>query len=139
MENDYLHIKFYNNRLKGYARRLRKNSTLSEVILWSKVLSKKRLLGLQFNRQKPLLNYIVDFICKEEKIIVEIDGVTHNEKKTRDNDFKRQMELESLGFKVIRFSDAEVLFNLEGVKTSLEKFIIENRNAPPPDHLKEGE
>jgi len=132
MENDYLHIKFYNNRLKGYARRLRKNSTLSEVILWSKVLSKKRLLGLQFNRQKPLLNYIVDFICKEEKIIVEVDGVTHNEKKVIENDFKRQMELESLGFKVIRFTDAEVLYNLEGVKTYLEKFIIENRKCTSP-------
>jgi len=61
--------------------------------------------GYDFDRQKPVDNYIIDFYCKELRLAVEIDGITHNEKMT--NNRKRQDRLESLGIKFLRFTDKE--------------------------------
>ncbi|WP_421805015.1 endonuclease domain-containing protein [Flagellimonas sp.] len=66
----------YNPKLKEFARQLRKNSTLSEVLLWEKL--KQRSMGIQFHRQVPLLEYIVDFYCHELQLAIEIDGVSHD-------------------------------------------------------------
>jgi len=66
----------YNPKLKALARQLRKNSTLSEVLLWQKI--KQKGYGVQFHRQVPLLEYIVDFYCHELKLAIEIDGDSHN-------------------------------------------------------------
>ena len=65
----------YNPKLKEFARQLRKNSTLSEILLWQKI--KQQALGVQFHRQVPLLEYIVDFYCHELKLAIEIDGKSH--------------------------------------------------------------
>ena len=80
----------YNPKLKVLARQLRKNSTLSEVLLWQRI--KQKAYGIQFHRQVPLLEYIVDFYCHELKLAIEIDGDSHNFKD--DYDIKRQKELE---------------------------------------------
>ncbi|MCK4778447.1 MAG: endonuclease domain-containing protein [Actinomycetia bacterium] len=94
------------------ARDLRKNSTDAESLLW-KHISRKQLEGIKFRRQHPIENYIVDFICFEKKIVIEVDGGQHNidNKKDiiRDNFFNGK------GYKVLRFWNNEVLKNIEGV------------------------
>ena len=88
---------------------MRKNSTLSEVLLW-KYLKGKKTLGYDFDRQKPIDNYIVDFFCNELMLAIEIDGCTHNEKSEEDQ--RRQAKLESLGVRFLRFYDFDVKKNI---------------------------
>ena len=103
----------YNKTLKQKARKNRKNPTPAEKILWYEVLSNKRLGNLKFTRQKPLHEYIVDFYCPELMIAIEIDGDTHADQQQYD---KRRTEiLNKYGVEVIRYTNAEVLNNLEGV------------------------
>ena len=83
----------YDPKLKDLARQLRKNSTLSEVLLWN-YLKGKQMLGYDFDRQKLIDNYIVDFFCNELMLAIEIDGDTHNDK--IDKDEFRQKKLEGL-------------------------------------------
>ena len=92
----------YNKNLKEYSKKLRIDSTLSEVLLW-KHLSAKKMKGYTFNRQKPLLNYIVDFHCRFLNLIIEIDGESHNHK--YKTDVIRQKELENKGLHFLRFED----------------------------------
>ena len=104
----------YNRNLKQFSRTLRKNSTDAEIRLWSK-LKLRQLNGLQFYRQRIIVNYIVDFFCPKAKLIIEVDGGQHYFGKTHDADLKRDAYLKNLGFKVLRFSDRDVLTNIEGV------------------------
>ena len=92
----------YRSDLKQTARWLRKNMTLSEVLLWNR-LKGKQLFGYDFDRQKPVLDYVVDFYCYRLKLIIEIDGRSHDFK--MDYDVERQREIEALGFHVLRFQD----------------------------------
>jgi len=110
----------YNPKLKELARNLRKNSPLSEVLLWQR-LKKKQILGCDFHRQKPIDEFIVDFFCAQLGLIIEIDGDTHWDKLAQD--VNRQKRLESLGFHLLRFSDAEVKNNIEGVFVKIEEWI----------------
>ncbi len=103
----------YNPSLKQLARDLRNKSSMSEIILWNK-LKGKQMMGLDFHRQKPIHNFIVDFFCNELMLAIEIDGSTHNEK--FEIDFQRQQELETLGIKFLRFQDKEIRFNLDNVR-----------------------
>ncbi|MFT3687382.1 MAG: endonuclease domain-containing protein [Phycisphaerales bacterium] len=107
----------YDPQLKEFARYLRKNSTLSEVLLWQKI--KNRSLGVQFHRQIPLLNYIVDFYCHELLLAIEIDGNSHDFKYEYDQ--FREGELEKAGVRFIRFSDLEVKQNMFNVLLSIEQ------------------
>jgi len=111
----------YNPKLKELARKLRKNSTFSEVLLWQAI--KKRALGVQFHRQVPLVEYIVDFYCHELKLAIEIDGVSHDH--SYEKDIKRQKEIESYGVEFIRFSDSEVKKNMFSVSLALEEKVRE--------------
>ncbi len=104
----------YNQNLKQFSRALRKNSTNAEIRLWSK-LRLRQLNGLQFYRQRIIVNYIVDFFCPKVKLIIEVDGGQHYFGKIHDDDLKRDEYLKNLGFKVLRFSDRDVLTNIEGV------------------------
>src|SRR5688572_14832178 len=113
----------YNKNLKQYSRNLRNNSTKSEAMLWTR-LRKKQVCGIKFRRQKPILNYIVDFYVFKVKVIVEIDGFTHDEIKS-DYDMRRQMDLENHGLKVLRFNDQEIYNNLDGVISTIENYIVE--------------
>ena len=112
----------YENKLKELSRKLRKDSTLAEVLLWNQLKAKK-LRGYQFARQKPIDNYIVDFYCFELKLVIEVDGSSHDEKLDRDK--LRQDYLESLGLKVVRFLDKDVKNNMQGVVSQLEMIIDE--------------
>lgn len=111
----------YSPHLKEYARQLRKNSTLSEVLLWKNI--KNKGYGFQFHRQVPLLNYIIDFYCHELMLAIEIDGESHQFK--YEYDVRRQGELEKLGIKFIRFSDIDIKVNMFSTLLSLEQTIKE--------------
>ncbi len=111
----------YNPKLKEYARELRKNSTLSEVLLWKNI--KNNALGVQFHRQVPMLEYIVDFYCHELMLAIEIDGDSHLYKYEYDS--KRQGELENEGVIFLRFTDLDVKQNMFSVGITLEQVVQE--------------
>ena len=100
--------------LLHHSRHLRNNPTDVERLLWQH-LRKKQMVGLKFRRQQPVDNYIVDFICLENKLIIEVDGGQHSLQKVEDE--KRKAYLEKNGFKVLRFWNNEVLENMEGVRS----------------------
>jgi very-short-patch-repair endonuclease len=115
---------YYDNYLKKIARELRKQSTLSEVLLWQK-LRASQMMGYRFNRQRPIGKYIVDFFCKELKLVIEIDGDSHLNK--WDEDIDRQTYLESIGLTVLRFYDRDVKRNINAVLFAIEGWIVNNR------------
>ncbi|MEN3009753.1 MAG: endonuclease domain-containing protein [Candidatus Bipolaricaulaceae bacterium] len=96
------------------ARRLRREMTPAERLLWYH-LRDRRLAGFKFRRQVPLGPYIVDFLCAEKRVVVEIDGGGHNLPDERAQDLERTRFLEAHGYRVLRFWNNEVLGNLEGV------------------------
>ena len=96
------------------ARKLRRSMTAAERMLWDE-LRDRRLCGAKFKRQRPIGNYIVDFVCVEAKLIVEIDGGQHGIDAPKADDFVRTRWLEARGFRVIRFWNPDVLENMEGV------------------------
>ena len=104
----------YNKNLKNLARNLRRNMTDAERRLWSKI-RRKQLKELQFYRQKNIGDFIVDFSCPAAKLIVEIDGGQHYLKENILKDEARDKYMNSLGFKVLRFSNNDVFNNIEGV------------------------
>jgi very-short-patch-repair endonuclease len=112
----------YNPKLKEYAKELRTNSTLSEVLLWRQ-LNNKKMKGYDFHRQKPIDEYIVDFYCSKLNLVIEIDGITHDYK--IEKDIKRQKRLESFGIHFLRFLDSDIKNNLQGVLIFIEEWINE--------------
>ena len=113
----------YNPKLKEYARKLRNNSTYTEVQLWN-YLKKKKLRGYDFDRQKPIDNYIVDFYCKDLMLAIEIDGESHYGIKEKDE--KMEKRLNELGVTVLRFDDLDIVHKLDKVIEKIEKWIDEN-------------
>ena len=115
------------DKLKLLARELRKNQTKQEKILWN-ILRKKQFFQYKILRQYVIQSYIVDFICREKKIIIEVDGGQHNQEKDIIYDNKRTEFLSSLGYKLIRFWNNEIDENIDGVyeKLKLEFGIIED-------------
>ena len=124
---------YYNPELKKLARQLRNNSTLSEVLLWDELKGRK-LYGYQFMRQKPILNYIVDFFCSKLHLVIEIDGDSHSNEASVANDQKRQEQIEKLGISFLRFDDLDIKYNLSSVLRTIEDYIekFKNDNNPPP-------
>ncbi len=106
--------------MRDKARELRKNQTDSELVFWQLVRA-KRLDSLKFRRQHPIQPYIVDFICPEKNLVIELDGGQHAE--VIEYDEKRTHFLESKGYTVIRFWNNEVLTNIEGVYEVLIKHL----------------
>ncbi len=102
----------YNPALKDKAKALRKAGILHEVLLWLQ-LKGKNLNQLDFDRQKIIGNYIVDFYCAEKSVVIEVDGSSHDGK--QDKDAARDRYLESLGLTVIRLLAKDVLQNMDGV------------------------
>jgi very-short-patch-repair endonuclease len=119
--NDYN----YNKNLQPFANSLRKNMTKAEACLWKYALKARQMRGYQFRRQRPVLNYIADFMCKELKLIIEVDGITHTYEGAKERDEVRQKNLEQAGFSVIRFEDGEVLTSINEVKERIESVIEE--------------
>ena len=113
----------YNKNLQPYANRLRKEMTKGEACLWKYILKAKQLRGYQFRRQRPVGNYIADFVCMELMLIIEVDGLTHHWDETILKDRKKQTDLEAMGFTVLHFTDDEVLNNIKIVHDFLENWI----------------
>lgn len=105
---------FYNGTLKRNSQHLRNNMTEAEAVLWSRIRG-KQLKGLQFYRQKVLGDYIVDFHCHKSKLIIEVEGGQHYTDEGAQKDVLRGLFLTQLGLTVLRFNNAEVLTNIEGV------------------------
>jgi len=120
----------YNKELKPFARENRNNSTFGEILLWKNLLSRKQT-GYQFNRQYSIENFIVDFISRSLKLVIEVDGYSHQFK--YDTDIKRDKRLNELGYKVIRFTEHDVKYDFENVRRALNIYIeelIENESIP---------
>jgi very-short-patch-repair endonuclease len=109
----------YNKKLKVYASENRNSMTKAEACLWKYALSKKQMLGYSFRRQRPISNYIVDFICLELRLIIEVDGYSHQLRENEVKDKIRQEQLEKLGYVVIRFTDEEVLNRMTQVRSAI--------------------
>ncbi len=132
MKNKIIPYKPY---LKEYAKQLRNNSTLSEVLLWQKI--KQRTYDVQFHRQVPMLNYIVDFYCHEIKLAIEIDGNSHNYKYFED--LERQNKLEKYGVEFLRFKDSEIKDDMFSVEMAIREKVNELMNETPPEPPSRGE
>jgi len=107
------------NRITEIAQNLRKNPTHAENLLW-KYLRRKQFAQLKFRRQQPIDHYIVDFVCIEKKIIIEVDGGQHSIE--REKDIERENYLRRNGFKVLRFWNNDILENIEGVLEEIMKY-----------------
>ncbi len=108
----------YNPKLKDRAKALRKAGVLSEVLIWQEV-HKMKFKGLDFDRQKIIGNYIVDFYCPNLNVVIEIDGSSHNDK--QEYDAERDAYLKGLGLTVIHIKDIDVKRNLQGVMDYLRE------------------
>ena len=124
------------NKLIPFAKSLRKRTTDTEQLLW-RHLRAKHFGGLKFRRQEPIGTYIVDFVCFEKKIIVELDGGQHAQPEEMQNDSMRDQWFEAQRYKVLRFWDNEVLTNTQGVLEMISKYRLSH---PPlnPLPLREG-
>ena len=100
--------------LKNYRRNLRQNGTPAEAFLW-RYLQQKKLDGRKFRRQHSIMNFIVDFYCSEEDLIIELDGDGHMNPTNEEKDEARTKKLGNLGLKVIRFENKSVFENLDWV------------------------
>jgi very-short-patch-repair endonuclease len=94
--------------------------TDAERLLWSK-LRMKQLKGLMFSRQKPLGGYIADFYCHRARLVIEVDGGQHFTNDSREYDKTRDEYLTSMGLTVLRFTNSDILDNIEGVVDAIEK------------------
>ena len=114
---------YYNKNLQPYANRLRKEMTKAEACLWKYVLRAGKMKGFQFRRQRPVLIYIADFMCKELMLVIEVDGSIHQLEEIIKNDKIRQKALEEAGFTVLRFTNDEVLEYIYAVYSFLQDWI----------------
>jgi len=122
----------YKSKLKELARKLRNNSTKSEIKLWQ-CLKGKQLNGYSFHRQKPLLNFIADFYCFDLMLVIELDGYTHLFEDVYDKDQSKQKELEKVGLSVLRFNDEDVMNSIESVLIVIEDYIDKfEKHTPNP-------
>lgn len=112
---------FNSKHLLQKRRRLRKNLTPQEIVLWSRLRCEQ--MGCKFRRQHSIGNYIVDFYCPEKKLIIEIDGTQHKRIKDTKYDAKRTQYFEFLGIKVLRFWNNEINSNLNGVILKIEEVL----------------
>ena len=103
-----------NKKLKPFSRSLRNNATPAEMVLWEKI-RRKQLNGLQFQRQRVIGNCIVDFYCPLAKLIIEVDGIQHYSEVGKEWDEVRDEHMKQIGLKVLRFSNDQVIYNIDSV------------------------
>jgi very-short-patch-repair endonuclease len=114
----------YNPKLTQLARKLRNESTETEIYLWLK-LKGKQMYGYDFHRQKPIDNYILDFFCHELLLGIEVDGYSHEILEVYNKDIVKEKRMNELGITILRFSDFEVLRDMENVIRAIEFYILE--------------
>jgi very-short-patch-repair endonuclease len=122
-----------------YARQLRREMTEAEKVLWEH-LRARRFLNLKFRRQHPILEFIADFYCHKLKLIVEADGKYHEEDDATYYDSERTKDLKRYGYFVIRFSNEEILNEMDNVLEQLKGFVARLRKTSPqtPLHQERG-
>ena len=125
-----------NAELTRRARDMRKGMTEAETRLWLE-LRGGRFHGIKFRRQKVIGRYIADIAANDPKLVIELDGDTHAGQV--DYDAERTRYLEAQGYRVVRFSNAEVMGNMDGVLQRLGEIVKMLREAPPPTPSPEGE
>lgn len=116
----------YNKDLKQLARKLRKNMTAGEVILWQNI--RKRALGCQFHRQVPIDQFIVDFYCHELMLAIEVDGSSHDFPEVSVSDLKRQQKLEDMGVAFLRFEETTVKHKTNSVLKTISNWISNHKD-----------
>ena len=125
---------YYGNReLVKRARVLRSNMTLAEIILWSRLRSKK-IDGYRFRRQQPIFDYVIDFYCHELKLIIEVDGEIHSLTEKTDSDLKRDKILKINGYHIIRLSNFEIETDLDATISKIRTFIKTDSSPSQGDH-----
>ncbi len=121
----------YNPILKERAKQLRKNMTPGESALWQH-LKGKQMCGYDFDRQRPIDQFIVDFYCKKLMLAIEIDGSSHDSMEAQECDRERQTRLESLGVRFLRFLERDVCREEEEVLKAIEGWIRSHASLIPP-------
>ena len=114
----------YNPKLTQLAKKLRNESTETEIYLWLK-LKGKQMYGYDFHRQKPIDNYILDFFCYNLMLGIEVDGYSHEILEVHNKDIVKEKRMNELGITILRFSDFEVLRDMENVIRAIEFYILE--------------
>ena len=124
---------YYKPYLKELARQLRNNATKSEIRLWQK-LKRDQMCGYDFHRQKPIDRYIVDFFCNKLRLAIECDGYSHEILEVFQKDTTKTKRLNELGIHVLRFSDRQILHDMENVLRAIEWYIheFEAKGYTPP-------
>jgi very-short-patch-repair endonuclease len=123
---------------RQFARTLRRQRTSAEDVLWQ-ALRGRRLAGLKFRRQVPLLTYTLDFVCVERRLVVELDGSGHERTKAYDD--RRTREIEAYGLEVVRFTNDRVLQDIDAVLAVIAAAAGERaspRDPSPPTPLPSG-
>ncbi len=118
-------------RQRNRAKQLRRTMTRAETLLW-RYLKVDRIDGLSFRRQIPFRNYIADFACLSVKLVIELDGETHDFEERQRADATRDAFFKSEGFHVLRFANEQVMSNLEGVVEVIRQAASSRASTSPP-------
>lgn len=121
----------YSPHLKEKSKELRGQPTPAEKRFWNSLRKMPFYETTVFNRQKPIGNYIVDFYCHRLRLVIEIDGDSHGQTQSQNKDSRRTEFLESQGLTVLRFTNQEVIENVEAVMVKIEEFIEKGKGKSP--------
>jgi len=121
----------YSGNLKVLSRQLRKNLTDAERLLWLKI-KRRQIKNYQFTRQKPIGNYIADFYCKKARLVIEVDGGQHYENNNIKKDQKKDESFKKLGLRIIRFTNLDILKNIDNVVDKIYREIDSKTPPSPP-------
>jgi very-short-patch-repair endonuclease len=113
----------YNKRNQRFAYELRQNMTKAEACLWKYALRAGKMKGYTFRRQRPILNFIVDFVCMPLKLVIEIDGYSHFLDDVLMKDRIKDETLKEAGYEIVRFTDKQVLTDITNVISEIERTI----------------
>jgi very-short-patch-repair endonuclease len=116
---------------RGRAKQLRQTMTRAETLLW-RYLKADRIDGLGFRRQVPIRNYIADFVCMSAKLVIELDGESHDFEERQRADQNRDVFFVAKGFQVLRFANEQVISNLEGVVEIIRQAASSRASGSPP-------
>lgn len=114
--------------LREHAKENRKNPTPAEAVLWDNL--RNNALGVKFRQQHPILDFIVDFVCLDKKLVIEVDGGYHETEEQKYQDDLRSERLYKKGYYVLRFSNEEIINNTDEVLSRIKE-IINNINTTP--------